>query len=191
MTNSIEKAPTPVYDEPNPRESSGDFGKEMEEQMVARLIKELPGYETVKGSSNFDDKDTHVDMLISFENGSELAIDATCTENPKEYIEKTRETLKNPIIQEHDNNGRVIRQDNIPKAIFSFNKLNWGKAYNQFLKGEIDNPLEGIDQIESIKEFKRQVKECFKNQLDAHREMELRFKLRKLHGPILALFEKK
>lgn len=191
MTNSFEKTPTPVYDKPNPRECSGDFGKEAEEQMVARLAKDLPGYETVKGSSEFDDEEEHVDMFISFENGSELAIDATCTNDPEEQRKKIKETLENPIVKEHDDNGQVINHSDIPKAVFFFNKSDWGKAYNKFLKGEIDDPIKGIDKVKDLKDFKRQILTCFKRQMEATREMELRFKLRKLHKPILALLEEK
>jgi len=90
MPNSFEEAPT--YENPHLKEYPEDFGNEAGEQMVAKLIENLPGCKIVKRASKFDDQRTHVDMFIAFKNGSELAIDATCTGSPKEQRQKVQET---------------------------------------------------------------------------------------------------
>jgi len=166
MPNSFEKPST--CENPHLKEYPKDFGNGAAEEMAAEFIELIPGINSVQRSSKYDDNKNGFDMIVEFENESKLAIDVTSTDDCKRQKEKikkiTGEPGKTPLVQEHDNNGQIINEIKMPLVLFVYKRTEWGKSYNDFLAGKIDNPLKNIDQEENLKKFFTQTIMCLENQ---------------------------
>ncbi len=182
MPNSFETLP---QENIHLKEYPKEFGNDTGEKMVSKLLETMPGCSLVKESSEYDNqKEGLFDIIMELKNGSRLAIDITDTANPERQEEKIKKIIKKPLVVEHNDKGQVVDDNEMPRVLIKYDISTWGKAYNNFLKGETNDPLEKIDQKEYLTKFRSQIIQC----LEAQKYYHPRFN--EIYQPILELLKK-
>jgi len=149
--------PTPTYPEvkkiPYLKEYPKDFGNEAAEKMAVEFFSSMPLCKEVKRASEYDDKKSGFDLILTLENGSKIAVDITSSENIKRQRKKILKIIKNPFVIEHNNKGEVVDKTKMPLILFVYDKKEWGNSYNSFLNKDTKNPLEKININKNIERF--------------------------------------
>jgi hypothetical protein len=151
------------------KEYPKEFGNDAGEKMVANVLENIPGCESIQESSKYDDQiEGRFDIIMDLSNGSRLAIDITDTSDPERQKEKIKKIIKEPLVIEHDDKGQIIDYNKMPRVLVKYDMPRWGRAYNNFLAGKTSNPLDGIDQENYLKMFHSQIIECLETQKHYH-----------------------
>lgn len=126
-----------------------DAGVEFE-YMAKELLEEIPNFKSVVLSSEFDDKDEntkekHIDLIVVFPDNGKLALEVSSTENKEKEIKKMETIIKNPMITEiHNDSGKTILEEKIPRAVIGFKKDIWARALNEAKKKGLTHKIDAF-----------------------------------------------
>jgi len=110
------------------------------EVMSQELLDTVPGVTNCFMTSTFDDqKGEAVDLILCFEGGIKIAIQATSTESPAKLKEKMNKIIAQPVLRGiRDDNGKLILDQIIPKGVVTYDKKRWGEVLNDSLSKHKD-----------------------------------------------------
>lgn len=166
MLNALENFP---QKDARIKEYPKEFGNDAGEKMVANILENVPGCESIKESSRYDDQiEGRFDVIMNLENRLRLAIDITDTTDTERQKKKVKKIIKEPLVVEHNDKGEIIDHNKMPRVLVKYNMPEWGKAYNKFLEGKTGDPLAEIDQKKYLKTFQSQIIECLETQKYYH-----------------------
>lgn len=127
-------------------EYAPDFGSVQAEEMFEEFLKieVLPFADKVEKASEYDDKITKVDRWVYIKGKPVLGIQQKFSESEERIKEAIKIILKQPLVQVHDDEGKILFDKKVPRVIVHDNLKEWGEAYNQYIKEELLSPLEKL-----------------------------------------------
>lgn len=149
---SIEAMPLDPGAQPRPpklKEYPKDWGNTaMEEMLNDILVKNFHGLKVIAAHSRYDDQRSHFDDILGTESGVMFAPDYTATSSPREMADKAREFVLHPLVKRRNDEGEVIDDTEFIKVIISIDdKVEWGRAYNAYLKEQDGTPTDYLSNI--------------------------------------------
>lgn len=151
----METASFGTVEAPKPRrlkEYAPDFGNSELQKMLSDLLeRHFGGFRVISPASRYDDQIEHFDVIAEIPGGTHLAPDFTGTVNEREMQKKVLDLMNQPLVQVHDDRGKVVSNEELPKIIVPADIIEYGRAYNRFLLEQKGKPIDYLSEHEAIR----------------------------------------
>ena len=143
-----------------------DFGNTEAEEMGIQFAEEMFNFvKRVEKASEYDDKVNHIDYIYFTKEGPFVAVQQKLTESEERIMDAIEVILKQPLVQLHDNQGKIISKEKLPLVLIRDKLEVWGEAYNRYLKERLDTPIAALkDKLGTKMKLLEQMLACLKTE---------------------------